>query len=283
MEVQQQLKAEISSNNAVMTKVHPSRVVALEPLEDSIHTADETDESDFSNSAGKHFSALAEIYQESEREHVSILKTSSDDPFEFISLKKRSWKKLPVPEMDKRNKMETMGRSLQSPSNQGITKSLGFGQIHFRYFDQTLGDHPSTSYGPPISLDWKYEDGESTSVEDYERDRKRRRKMKEMMLNYYTRRNTLMWHYGYSDDELNRATRQCGKAAFQRSVTKYFLPIIKLEEMIQSARRKARRILKRNDKTNCVKSIMIMERTSTTSGTNESRRHIIHGSDNDCI
>jgi len=249
---------ETTCNSNDMTKFHPLKPI-IESLEESLHTADESDVSDLSNRP-----VLKDDYKPLEIKSRSILKLNSDSHTQYVLFDKKSWKQLPVPEMEKMKKAEASRQSASlSPRKTKRSKSLAFDQIHVRYFDQTLGDHPSTSYGPPISLDWNYEDGESVFLEDYEKNRKRRRTLRELMLNYYTRRNTLMWQYGYSEAELKRATRLCEWSAFQRSVTRYFLPISKVEEMVQSAGRKARRVVKKSDKTGNSESRKLTECSNT--------------------
>jgi len=76
-----------------------------------------------------------------------------------------------------------------------------------RYYDQTLGDNPSTSYGPPLSLDWNYRVGESQLVDDYETKRGERRTATEMMMSSMHRRTILTEDCGTSHRELKAALR----------------------------------------------------------------------------
>ena len=118
-----------------------------------------------------------------------------------------------------------------------------FNEIHLRFYDQCLGDHPSTSYGPPIALDWRYEEAEPIAIDEYEGNRGNRRTLRQLMVNYYARKNLLMWAYGYSEDDLKKATKEANKTAFKRSVTRYFLGVSKVEEVVRSAGRKAKRVV----------------------------------------
>mmetsp|Transcript_17120 Transcript_17120/g.25934 ORF Transcript_17120/g.25934 Transcript_17120/m.25934 type:complete len:311 (+) Transcript_17120:213-1145(+) len=248
--VARQVKATSPGAGTGVLEFHPSKLKGLEIEEDEFTqgTADESDESDLSNRSGQYFSPIK--YPPKSRASLakqrsnSILKPDPESA-KYISYQRRSWKSLPVP--DKATVQRSHSLPPKSSSSRKRTKSLRFGSVHFRNFDQMLGDHPSTSYGPPISLDWHYEDGKSERLDSYEESRGSRRPMKQLMLNYYQRKNILMWQYGYSETELKKATKQSEKAAFQRSVTKYFLPVSKVEEALQSAGRKAKRAVSGKD------------------------------------
>jgi hypothetical protein len=125
-----------------------------------------------------------------------------------------------------------------------VKKSVSFALIEIREYEQTIGDNPSVSYGPPISLDWNYEQLEAVDVDAYEGNRGKRRTLPQLMMNYYVRKNTLIHKCGYSEEDLKRATKQAGRVQMQRAVTKYFLPYSKVEEVLTSGVRKAKRVVK---------------------------------------
>jgi hypothetical protein len=126
-----------------------------------------------------------------------------------------------------------------------IRSSVSFHEINLRYYDQTIGDHPNTSYGPPIALDWNYEETEPIHIDEYEENRGSRRTLRQLMVNYYTRKDLLMLTYGHSEEEVKQATKASNKASFQRGVTKYFLPVSKVEEVMEWCYRSSVRILVR--------------------------------------
>ena len=161
-------------------------------------------------------------------------------------------------EMVRQRSMRTLGASSDHSnatwdlSDSGRPRrrgSVGFKEIQIREYDQTLGDNPSVSYGPPISLDWEYTEKTPVDLDDFESHRGERRSLREMQMNYYHRKNTLMWKIGHSDEELKKATKEVNKQRFQRGVTKYFLRMSKLEEAAQSAARKAKRLTTRKRNT----------------------------------
>jgi hypothetical protein len=120
--------------------------------------------------------------------------------------------------------------------------SVAFGSIIIRSYSQTLGDNPSVSYGPPIQLDWDYEEHEPLKVDDYEDNRPPRRTPRQMVLSFYHRKNILTWKYGVSEEELKSSKKQIKREKFRRNITITALPIMHVEAALESAARKAKRV-----------------------------------------
>ena len=119
-----------------------------------------------------------------------------------------------------------------------------FASVHVRKYKQTVGDNPAVMYGPPIQLDWEYQQSEPIGVEEYEASRGRRRNMTQLVLSYYQRQNILTYVYGFSEEEVKRAKDEAKRVKMQRLVTKAFLPAMLVETAVESMGRKARRLLK---------------------------------------
>ena len=133
------------------------------------------------------------------------------------------------------------------PTKNSIThkkKQVSFCDVQFRTFDQCIGDNPSVSYGTPISLDWNYVEHPPLSLDAYELSRPPRRKLRQLLLNYYHRRNRLMHHFGVSEEELKDAQKQADKVKRDRAMTRVFLPASFLEAAVESAKRKTRKLLR---------------------------------------
>ena len=178
----------------------------------------------------------------------SSLKKLNDDEL-HICTKRQSWKSMPVPDLDKiqQYRRSQSVNSALGDSPQSSRRSVSFHEIQIREYDQTLGDHPNVSYGPAIQLDWQYEECEPLAVDLYEDNRGKRRNLRQMGLNYYQRKNLLMWKYGVEEEALKKAARQSSKAARQRALTQFFLPVAKVEEVLCSAKRKTARVLVKNN------------------------------------
>ena len=124
-------------------------------------------------------------------------------------------------------------------------KRVEFDSIILRNYSIIVGDNPSVSYGPPLSLSWDYVEYAPVDVDDYERNRGDRRNVRQMVLNYYNRRNLLRLHGNYSDEELRAAWKDVKKVRRQRYITQTYMssfPLRHTEEALQSAVRKVKRV-----------------------------------------
>ena len=174
-----------------------------------------------------------------------------------ISDRKRSWKVLPMPSAMKRtdstasffhnnsNQRNTNTESL-SESSEKLKRNVSFSNIHVRDYNLTIGDNPSTLYGTPIQLDWKFVEQEPVDLDSYEGERPRRRTIRQMHINSFQRAHILR-AYQHTNEEIKNAKRDASKARRQRSVTLHTLPLMKLEDIAESIGRKARRLVGKQD------------------------------------
>jgi len=156
-----------------------------------------------------------------------------------IPISNKGWKNLPKLDL------------LKLPPNRATTskrcssanpRRVQFQAVIVRCYDQCIGDNPAVSYGTPISLDWTYEQMAPVDFDAYETLRSdQRRTLRQMMLNYYNRRNILIYRFGYTEAEVNAAEKLANKVRSQRSLTRALLPTALLEDMVSSAARKTKR------------------------------------------
>ena len=190
----------------------------------------------------------------------SILKVSP--LFEpLVSEKRGSWKQLPRPDMDAIRQTfrssqqslpeliveedETSENRTAPPCKQvSFAPRISFDYCEVRRYSQTIGDNPSCSYGTPISLDWDYEETVRTDLDQYEASKGPRKPLRGILLNYYQRREILIYRMGFSEEEVENAEKQANRIKRLRSFTKAMLPAQKIEEALQSAKRKATRLIK---------------------------------------
>ena len=173
------------------------------------------------------------------RRRSSILKPYDTVP---VSQKRGSWLQLPKCPLSRALSAQcTKSKSTAAATKQSNTR-VSFCQVHVRRYSQTLGDNPSVSYGPPISLDWDYEVQEAVDMDVYEATRGRRRNLRQMMLNYYHRKNLLTWGCGATEADMEAAQKAVNKIKRERALTRALLPASKLQEVWQSAGRKAKRM-----------------------------------------
>jgi hypothetical protein len=178
---------------------------------------------------------------------VSIIKFRTKFEPRFIQSHRRSWKSLPPPDLDRILTGVVSGNGIdrqKSKSGDAAQQHrVSFGVVRIRSYTQTLGDNPSVSYGPPIQLDWEYEEHSSVPLDTYESNRGRRRSLKQLVLNYYHRKNILFWQYGVSEEDLKKAKKEANKIKLKRVITRSLLPIMPVESAFENASRTAKQII----------------------------------------
>lgn len=151
---------------------------------------------------------------------------------------------LPRPDLNKiRTKfapVDSEDMSIGSNTKLIPKKSVCFHSIEVRGYEQIIGDHPCVSYGPPVGLGWRYHEFGSFNIDKFEATRGPRRSLRHLVLNYYERMSTLQ-QIGVPPDVIKEAERNVSKIKNQRALTKALLPAARLEEAMQSAKRKAAR------------------------------------------
>lgn len=177
-----------------------------------------------------------------------ILKAAVEEEIP-VCTNKSSWSKLPVPDMNRvrMKRAESLCsffhlEETESVNSDKSNSKVNFQDITIREYYQTMGDNPAVSYGAPIQLDWDYEEQEPLDLDIYEAYRGKRRNNKEMHLNYIQRKALLKYKFGYSEEEIEEAQRGVSKIHKQRDFSKAmqtkYRPLLKLEEMRESAVRK---------------------------------------------
>lgn len=112
-----------------------------------------------------------------------------------------------------------------------VANGVHFSSVEIREYKITIGDNPCCSNGAPVTLDWDYTSKEPVSIDSFEAKHPRRRTRKQLLLNYYQRRD-MLWREGHTIDEIKDASKEVDKERFRRSVSLYFQPIFRIEEVI---------------------------------------------------
>jgi hypothetical protein len=194
----------------------------------------------------------AHCYESYNRVPISIIRfTTKTEPC-YVKYCGRGSTALPRPDLDdilteknSRNSSIICSRTTTQEEQMNPKKTVKFMSIQIRLYGQTVGDNPAVSYGPPIQLDWDYEQNDDIPVEVYEATRGKRRNMKQMVLSYYHRKNLLSWQYGVMEDELKKAKKDAKKTKLKRSITRALLPIMTVELALESASRQAKQFVNR--------------------------------------
>jgi hypothetical protein len=145
-------------------------------------------------------------------------------------------------------------------------RSVEFGTIEIRQHGLVLGDHPDCSYGPPLQLGWECNDKSLQNVDDYEFSRRSRRHRSNLSINYYHRKELLINDLGMSEEEVKAASKKVSKDKMRRALTRTFLPLHRVEDVLESSRRKVRRAAGKQEtkpKTAEIKHKSVLRRSSS--------------------
>jgi hypothetical protein len=124
-----------------------------------------------------------------------------------------------------------------------VARTVSWSSLEIREFNMTLGDHPSSTSGPPVMLDMKPLTERTMSLDEYERLRSPRRKRRQLKLSYRDRKGILEQGRGFSTEEVNRAWEEALKIRQQRNETlRRGLLLMTLDDAWESAQRKYHRL-----------------------------------------
>jgi len=140
----------------------------------------------------------------------------------------------------------TSSTDMSSNNDDDESMRVRFSSVKIREYDIILGDNPSSQYGPPVTIDWEYNEMPSLSLDQYEDNRAPRRTHRQMFINGRYRAQILINSAGHTEDEILKAENDCKKVQKQRNATRRMLPFSKVEEVTQSAGRKLRRLKSKN-------------------------------------
>lgn len=121
-----------------------------------------------------------------------------------------------------------------------------WGSVLVRDYPMILGDNPCCSGGPPLTLDWEYQEHTPLAIDEYEICHPHHRTVREMGRNRYQRKN-LLTLAGFDDVDIKRAEKEIGRVRLHRSITRSVAvryPLFKAQDAVESAGRKFRRLLK---------------------------------------
>mmetsp|Transcript_54631 Transcript_54631/g.132668 ORF Transcript_54631/g.132668 Transcript_54631/m.132668 type:complete len:196 (-) Transcript_54631:1612-2199(-) len=138
-----------------------------------------------------------------------------------------------------------------APSIEKETKRINFGNLRIQKYPIILGDNPSVSYGPPISIDFQWFQDVEQDIEEYESQRPRRK------VTYYNqrrhhgpkwillmisqvRREEMLERAGYSKEELRTTEREVARVKRRQWISKkwYFHPVRAVFEIPGNLRRR---------------------------------------------
>mmetsp|Transcript_21735 Transcript_21735/g.51003 ORF Transcript_21735/g.51003 Transcript_21735/m.51003 type:complete len:263 (+) Transcript_21735:311-1099(+) len=126
------------------------------------------------------------------------------------------------------------GESKRSEERRDVR--MKFKNIEIREYERTIGDNPSCSSGPPISIGWKYVPAKVLPLDVYEKSRPPRRSNIEMILPRDLRQRMLRKEWDVTQSQIASAVRANIKAKNQRRTTVQNLgKSTKMEEAMENA------------------------------------------------
>ena len=105
-----------------------------------------------------------------------------------------------------------------------MKRSVSFSSIEVRGYGIALGDNPSCSYGPAITLNWDYNEETRLSVDDYEELRMITRRTKNEMIMPSIVREAIIMSNGYSRSEIKGVMDETKKIKKSRCKTAFQTP-----------------------------------------------------------
>lgn len=125
--------------------------------------------------------------------------------------------------MKSEEEIETETETVTQKKNKKEKKStVQFSTVHIRDYSLCLGDNPAVSQGPPISLDWYYDNETWYDIDDHDKQEQGRGGGGGGVPCCVppTARLNLLKQLGYSQRELTKAIRRVEKSKKQRSQTR---------------------------------------------------------------
>lgn len=118
-----------------------------------------------------------------------------------------------------KNSLETRGEQKDESREQ---YTVIFDKIEIREYERIVGDNPSCSRGPPISIGWEYLLGYQYPLNDYEQlIRPPRRSKKEFHLAADKRTHLLVNEWECSEDDIRKARREATYIQYCRAKTSF--------------------------------------------------------------
>jgi len=124
-------------------------------------------------------------------------------------------------------------------------KSVSFSDVVVREYPMTLGDNPSVSRGPPISISWEHIAEHSVDLESHIKMTPFPRRQKGQMIMPPKVRRELLYEMGYSHLDIVKATEEARCIRAQRLATSRTLKLATIEELKEKMGRKFKKIFLR--------------------------------------
>lgn len=162
----------------------------------------------------------------------------------------------------------------EEPLKQRMTSGVCFGSVHVRCYYRTLGDNPSVSSGPPLSLSWEYDVESSIPIEEWEHGKESRTRSQFRMPEEV--RTSLLLEEGYAPSQIREAISIIQKEQKKR----YENPARRKVDMIEvseNIRRRLARFLGVRESSDILYKQWIASQTKGTKIPKRRRRATVEG------
>jgi len=154
---------------------------------------------------------------------------------------------------------------------------ISFDSVEIRSYQRVLGDNPSCSSGPSLSIGWEYDEKltVSMSIEEYEREKPHRLVDLEMILSRREREEMLL-ELGYTQSQIATNVRLNIRIKNQRRQTVNNLGVSSVEEAVEQASRKVKKLLhlgKKKNKITGAKKVMYQQWTAAGKQASQQQQH----------
>ena len=131
-----------------------------------------------------------------------------------------------------------------SHPNKNKIPQTSFSTVEIRLYSRILGDNPSCSNGPPLTIDWEYNKDNviQLSLDNFEYMRMDRLEGPDLVLSREEREEMLA-KLGYTRSQIAYAVRTNIRVKNQRRQTFHNLTLMKLEEAVEKASRKIKKLV----------------------------------------
>lgn len=127
--------------------------------------------------------------------------------------------------------LENLRHEDQKVQTQPQDRVVHFGNVTVRLYGRTLGDHPDCYDGPPLTLDWTYEECKPQEVCDYELLREKPcLDWTDLYITPNDRAEYLLSQLGFTEEDLDDAETRINKVRKQRRATYYIASRYTVEE-----------------------------------------------------
>lgn len=120
-------------------------------------------------------------------------------------------------------------------------RNVDFGNVEIRLYQRSISDNPSVTDGPPIGIDWVYDEETTFTVNEFEDERDCNRRSQKHLAIPRTIRQSLLVEAGFSQKEIANAVRMALKVKHQRRQTINNLKATAMEESMENVTRKMKK------------------------------------------